>query len=59
MTDINIEDVFAAVALGVSVKLSAILHDAAVSAGLEGPLTLVVFILLTVLIATNSPGGSN
>lgn len=59
MTDINIEDVFAAVILGVSVKLSAILHDVAISAGLEGPLTLGAFILLAVLIAANNPRGSN
>lgn len=55
MTDVTGEDVFAAVILGVSVKLSAIIHDAAASAGLDVPLTLASLILVGVLIAANYP----
>jgi hypothetical protein len=59
LTDITEEDLFTAIISGVSIKLSAIIHDAAASVGLEGPLTLGVFILLAILIAANHPWRSN
>ena len=52
----NEEDLFVALVLGASVRLSALLHTAAASAGLETPLTLAVLILLVVLIAANHLG---
>ena len=51
MTDITGEDMFAAVILGASVKMSAIIHDAAASMGLETPLTLAALILAGTLVA--------
>jgi hypothetical protein len=59
LTDVTEEDLFTAILFGVSVRISTVIHDAAASVGLEGPLTLGVFILLAVLIATNHPGRSN
>jgi hypothetical protein len=53
LTDVIEEDLFAAIISGFSIKLSAIIHDAAASAGLETALSLTIFILLAILIATN------
>jgi len=59
LTDITGEDLFAGLLLGICVKLSALTRDIAISAGLDGPLTLGAFILLAILIATNHPWRSN
>jgi len=47
----NEEDLIVALVLGGTVKLSAIIHDAAASMGLETPLTLAALILAGVLVA--------
>jgi hypothetical protein len=47
----NQEDLLAAILFGASAKISPIIHDIAVSMGLDTPLTLAALILVGVLAA--------